>query len=136
MKWILELDGGPAFAANAATMCRLAASEDRPDGEREILERLAAAADVAVAAAPTLHDAPDGMWDKVGLPIRLEALPVAKYVADAAAMGGKVFVLGDWIDRRRTKLEVHADGTVIAPDGWEAVIEDGLLVGARPLRDL
>jgi hypothetical protein len=134
VKWIVELEGGPKFAANAATMCRVAAMTERPDHENEILKRVAVALDEATASGDSGDGGADeGFWDKALLPGTFKAFPVAKYAADAAEMGGTVFLRCPWSEYSVTMLEIHADGTVIAPDGWEVVIENGLLMGARPL---
>ncbi len=52
MKWVIELEGGPAFPANAVAACRIAA-KDRPS-LAEVFTRLGA----AVAAAKTDDEPP------------------------------------------------------------------------------
>ena len=54
MKWVIELEGGPAFPANAATACRLAASGKQVGYLAEVFTRLGA----AVAAAKTDDEPP------------------------------------------------------------------------------
>jgi len=47
VKWIVELEGGECFPANAAMACRSAASRQSPGGIPEALRRVAAALDLA-----------------------------------------------------------------------------------------
>ena len=54
MKWVIELEGGPAFPANAATACRIAASGKPVGYLAEVFARLGA----AVAAAKTDDEPP------------------------------------------------------------------------------
>ena len=54
VKWVIELEGGPAFPANAATACKIAAT-GRPVGYlADVFTRLGA----AVAAATTDDEPP------------------------------------------------------------------------------
>lgn len=69
--------------------------------------------------------------------ITVEPVAVAKLAADAAhySTAGYVLLKMDTGNRNRAEaaltFEVHDDGTVIPPDDWEAVIEDGMITGAR-----
>ena len=59
MKWIIELDGGPAFPANAEAACRIAAT-GRPVGYlAEVFSRLAEAIGRAKAATATPKESGD-----------------------------------------------------------------------------
>ena len=54
MKWVIELEGGPAFPANAATACRIAATGKPVGVLAEVFTRL----EVALAAAKTEDEPP------------------------------------------------------------------------------
>lgn len=54
VKWVIELEGGPAFPANAATACRIAASGKPVGYLAEVFTRL----EVALAAAKTDDEPP------------------------------------------------------------------------------
>ena len=66
-----------------------------------------------------------------------EPVSIAKLAADAASVSAAGYVLlrvvVDLEDGRdfALHLEVHDDGTVIPPDGWEILAGDGMITGVR-----
>ena len=54
MKWVIELEGGPAFPANAATACRIATTGKPVGYLAEVFTRLGG----ALAAAKTDDEPP------------------------------------------------------------------------------
>jgi hypothetical protein len=62
--------------------------------------------------------------------ITIEPADIAKLAADAARMGGRVF-LKVLLGTSALTFEIRGDGTVIPPGGYEAVTGDGMLTGAR-----
>lgn len=65
MKWVIEVEGGPAFPANAASACRLSAAKWSTGPIPEALMRLSAAVAVArTSDKPSpedYEDEPQGM---------------------------------------------------------------------------
>jgi len=65
MKWVIEVEGGPAFPVNAAHACRTAASKWSDGPVREALLRLSAAAVAARTddkpSSDDYADEPQGM---------------------------------------------------------------------------
>ena len=99
-----------------------------PDPQAE-MERLAALRDgVPVTETPGEPDS-----------ITCQPVAVSKLAADAVKFSTAGYVLlrmGSVQQMGRSPgpvltFEVHDNGTVIAPDGWAAVIEDGTVTGAR-----
>lgn len=71
--------------------------------------------------------------------ITCEPVAIAKLAADAVKFSTAGYVLlkmGSVLHMSRSPgpvltLEVHDDGTVIPPDGWEVISEEGMITGAR-----
>jgi hypothetical protein len=79
--------------------------------------------------------------ETAGEPAEITCAPVAvsKLAADAAKFSTAGYVLlkmGSVLHMGNSPgvvltFEVHDSGRVLAPDGWEAVIKDGLITGAK-----
>jgi hypothetical protein len=69
----------------------------------------------------------------VGTLIEHEPFNVAKHAGDAASMSGAVIVrvFAGTPPFGALDYHVRADGTLIPPGGYEAVIEDGIVTGMR-----
>jgi hypothetical protein len=62
MKWVIEVEGGAAFCANAASACRINARSQSTDGPiRQAMTRLADALDNARAVVEPQRQ-PSGQW--------------------------------------------------------------------------
>ena len=72
--------------------------------------------------------------------IEVEPTSIAEKAAEAAGMGGAVWVQYGRSSERGWRVKITSEGDVtlvVAPtDCWEPVIEDGMITGMRPVGDL
>lgn len=72
--------------------------------------------------------------------IEVEPTNIAEKAAEAARMGGAVWVQYGSSAERGWRVRITSDGTVTLVVGptycWEPVIEDGAITGMRPVHDL
>ena len=106
MKWIVELEGGEAFPANAAAACRIAAT-GRPGGYLgEVFRGLEAALNAAETSPRACAFTRDQLINALG------ELPVSSAVAALEREGA---TLGELADAIIAAIEA-GDGTAAAPD--------------------
>lgn len=80
MKWLIEIEGGPALPANMANACRAAAPKLGTGGASGLLLRLADAAQAATEAPePTPPPVPDP--DRTSVPVMMDNADFDKAVA-------------------------------------------------------